>query len=352
MSHIYNKKTMLPIVAVVLLLIIVAWMAGSFRDKVDPGVEKSVRVSDIETVAVINVSGQHVEPVPASIQAKQTTLISSRILARIDDIYVRSGDKVDKGQLLVDLEKRDLTSRVSQAEAKIQSVNALLKEAKQSLERTVELSQKGVLPTSDLDKARANYDTLLAERETAQQGMEEAKVALDFSSIVSPITGRVVDRFAEPGDTAQPGQKLLSIYNPLSLRVEANVREKLALSLELGQELEVEVPSLARRFKAEIEEIVPVSSPGSRSFLVKSHLHYTNGLLPGMFARLMVPSGMISRLLISEDRVRRVGQLEVVWVLKDGMIDKRFIRTGKPADDGLIEVLSGLSEGELIVNPQ
>ena len=72
----------------------------------------------------------------------------------------------------------------------------------------------------------------------------------------------MVDRFAEPGDTASPGQKLLSLYNPVSLRVEARVREQLALKLAIGDELTVEVPALAQRYTARIEEIVPADQRG------------------------------------------------------------------------------------------
>ena len=130
----------------------------------------------------------------------------------------------------------------------------------------------GLIAVADRDAARANAAALEAELASARQALEEAESAVGYAEIHSPIAGRIVDRFAEPGDTASPGQKLLSLYNPFSLRIEARVREHLALSLQNGQELDVEVPAVGKLFSASVEEIVPAADPGSRSFLVRAIL--------------------------------------------------------------------------------
>ncbi|RLA45972.1 MAG: efflux RND transporter periplasmic adaptor subunit, partial [Gammaproteobacteria bacterium] len=145
------------------------------------------------------------------------------------------------------------------------------------------------------------------------------------------------------------GQKLLSLYNPFSLRVEAWVREQLALSLQAGQSLQVEIPSVGRILTARIEEIVPAADPGSRSFLVRAILPRDNILLPGMYARLQVPAGDRSRLLIPVERIVRVGQLDVAWVAHEGRAERRFVRLGQPTTDGMIEVISGLQAGQLVL---
>ncbi len=344
-----NIKYILPIAAIALLLLMVAWMAGFFTEKIIPGKNPTDKVDESNAITVALVNIQRFEPVPATIQAKQATIISSRILARIEKFHVRAGDHVERGQLLIELEKTDLQSRSAQANAQVRSVTARLTEAQHALNRAIDLSNKGVFAKADLDRAKANHDALLANLATAKQGLQQAQVALSFSQVRAPIAGRVVDRFAEPGDTAQPGVQLLSLYNPLSLRVEANVREKLALSLKLNQTLEVIIPSNDNTLVAEIEELVPAGNSGSRSFLVKSRLPYSQGLLPGMYARLMLPARVESLLLIPNDRVAKVGQLNVVWVVNNGITERRFIRTGKVSKEGMIEVVSGLSKGEKIL---
>lgn len=346
------KSWLLPIAAIAGLLLVIAWMAGAFHDKVEPGTGPggggdlppgAATVEAVDTVLT--------EPVPATISARQATTISSRIIARITRIHVRAGDSVSQGQLLLELESSDLESRLSQAGERVHAVRARLTEAKLSLERAQSLHAQGLVAKAVLDEARASHDSLTAELATAQRAVEEAEVAISYTQIRSPIDGRVIDRFAEPGDTASPGERLLSLYNPLSLRIEAAVRESLALPLRLGQEIAVEIPALQRRLSSQIEELVPAADPGSRSFLVKARVEYQEDLLPGMYARLLIPAGTERRLLIPEAFTVAYGQLDMVWVWRDGAAERRFVRLGQAAGEGRVEVLAGLEAGEKLVPP-
>jgi RND family efflux transporter MFP subunit len=343
------KKILLPLLAIVALLLMIAWMAGLFVEKIPPGMDTIAQTDAGDAVVVKAQDVIITEKVPASVEAAQATLISSRLLARIVAIRVRAGDSVNKGDLLLELENSDIQSQVQQAESQIQANTARLTEARQNLDRVKELQAGGVMSAADLDKAQAIHDTLIADLAGARQALEEARTALGYTKILAPFDGRVVDRFAEPGDTAQPGSKLLALYNPLSLRVEAQVREGLALGLEVGQSLQVEIPSLKKVVDAVIEERVPAADPGSRSFLVKAGMAFDNKLLPGMYARLLVPVGTGKQMLIPVDRVVHVGQLDLVWVYQDGQSDRRFVRIGKVVGGDQVEVLSGLVEGELVL---
>jgi len=342
-------KWLLPVAAVVALLLIIAWMAGAFRDKIEPGLTLLEPDVAEESVAVVRENIVISEPVPAGIGARQATTISSRVLARITDITVRAGDTVSKGQLLLELERSDLESRLQQASERMRAVNARLTEARQSLDRAAQLYEQDLVAAAALDEAQANHAAFTAELANARQAVKEAEIAISFTVILSPIDGRVVERFAEPGDTASPGGKLLSLYNPMSMRVEASVREALALPLELGQELDVEIPATGTTLKAHIEELVPAADPGSRSFMVKARVDFMGQLLPGMYARMLVPAGIESLLLVPGEGVVRYGQLDIVWVLSKGRVDRRFIRIGREVRPGMLEVISGLEEGEQII---
>jgi len=348
-------KWFLPLSAMVFLGVMVAWMAGSFDEKVKPDIV-SVKQSLPSSVLFFEVKEQdyeHLEPVPATIAAKQTAVISSRILARIEEIKVRAGDYVKKGQELVVLERSDLKSRVSQASSQIKSVDARLDEAKQSLDRSVELNKRGLLALAPLEASQANYKSLQAQKNSAQQALVEAKTALNYASVVAPFDGLIVDRFAEPGSTAQPGMSLLSLYNPSSVRVEANVREERAVHLELGQLLKMDIPSKGLVLSAEIEELVPAGNSSSRTFLVKSQINDISGLLPGMYARLLIPAGSSKRILIPETFVAEVGQLNIVWVKQaksdEQVVEKRLIKVGLVKEGGMVEVISGLKAGEYLL---
>lgn len=344
------KQILSVSVAILVLLVAIAWMAGFFNNKVKPGLYPVVPVSDIEVITLTMSTDLIIEPVPAAVAAKQTTLISSRLIARITAIHARAGDNVDEGQLLVELEKKDLVARASQAQEQINSIQARMVEAAANLERAKKLKEDGSIAVSDFDKIRASHDSLTADLSSAHLALQEAQTGVSYTEIRAPIAGRVVDRFAEPGNTATPGATLLSLYNPLALRVEAHVREQLALTLELGQQVSVNIPSLNKNLKGEIEELVPAASPGSRSFLVKVRVQAVNNLLPGMYARLLLPSGEQQRIIIPNAYLATAGQINVTWVLSDGVPQQRFVKVGRvDTEKQQTEIISGLSPGEQII---
>jgi len=352
------QKLLIPIVAITILLLMVAWLAGSFDEKVAPALNKGINkkhsmaaIDKNSTYKVVASSDAIFEPVAASVEAKQATIISARILARIEKINVRAGDKVKKGDLLIQLEQGDLQSQVLQAQQNINALQARHREAKQNLDRAIELFKKELISEFDLDKNSANYQSILAELTAAEQALLQAKTTLSYATLTAPINGLIVDRFAEPGDTAQAGAKLLSLYNPLSLRVEAQVRERLALTLNHGQNIEIELPSVNETIIGKIEEIVPAANTGSRSFLIKARINYHEKLLPGMYARMLIPAGEQSKLNIPLDKVARVGQLNFVWLNVNGEVQRRFVRLGKVQSNGMVAVISGLMADDEVITP-
>jgi membrane fusion protein (multidrug efflux system) len=346
-----TKKWLLPLFAILALLLIIAWMAGSFHHKVAPGTVAGEAASAMSADAfkVEAVEVDTTEPVPATVGARQATTISSRIIARITRILVRAGETVSQGQLLLELERSELESRLSQSKQRVVALTARLTEARLNLERAENLQSQGLVAKATLDEARATHDSLQADLVSAQRAAEEAEVAISYTEIRSPIDGRVVDRFAEPGDTASPGERLLSLYNPLSLRIEAAVSESLALPLRLGQGLKAEIPALGRTLDAQIEELVPAADPGSRSFLVKARIGVQDDLMPGMYARLLIPAGTQKLLLIPRHLVADFGQLDMVWVYANGQPERRFVRLGRQLGADRVEVISGLEAGEVLV---
>ena len=157
------KKYIVPLLAMVALLLMIAWVAGLFSEKIQPGINTNAPIYAGEPVAVTLSEVTVIEKVPASVEASQATLISSRLMARIISIKVRAGDSVNRGDLILELENSDVKALVQQAEAAVRAVTARLKEAKQNLERVKELQAGGVMSVSDLEKAQAGHETLMAE---------------------------------------------------------------------------------------------------------------------------------------------------------------------------------------------
>lgn len=348
----YNKikPFAVPLLTIAGLLLLIMWMAGAFNSKIEPG-EITPGISytgETYTIAITQVQQQ--EDVPATVRSKQTTNVAARILASIKAIHVKAGDTVEKGELLIELDNRNNRANVAQSKANINSIRANLLQAKSHYDRTKNLYSKESVTKAQLEQASASYNSLKAQLTSAKQKLTSSKTTSSYSQIKAQFSARVIDRFAEPGDLASPGIKLLTLYDPKSLRIDANVRESLALTLSIGQQLQTYIPALNQTINAKIEEIVPAADTGARSFLIKAKIEQQGKLLPGMFARIRIPSGKKEQLLIPASYVKQMGQLDVVWVLENNKAMRRFIRIGQKTGENIL-VVSGLTAGEKLIAP-
>jgi RND family efflux transporter MFP subunit len=253
--------------------------------------------------------------------------------------------------VVVRLDSRELKARAEQARQAVVAAKATRARAEKDFKRKqrIHKADAGAVSRADLDRAQAAVSTTRAQLLRAQRQEDEAKTALSYSTLTAPIAGRVVERYADPGDTARQGEPLLRMYDPDTLRLEASVRESVASKLTKGQQLSVRIDALQKEFAGSVDEIVPSADPGSRSFLVKVSLSSSAGLYPGMFGRLLVPIGQIDRIYIPQNAVTRVGQLDYVIVKTTEGTARRYVRLGEQATDDRVEAISGLSAGDRIL---
>ncbi len=345
------KPFVIPLLTIVGLLLMIMWMAGAFDSKIEPGEITSSTSYSGATYTIVSTKTQQQEDVPATVRSKQKINVAARILAPIKAIHVKAGDTVNIGDLLIELDNRNNRTNVAQSKANINSIRANLSQAKSHYTRTKNLYHKESVTKAQLEQANASYNSLKAQLTSAKQQLASSETTLSYSQIKANFSARVIDRFAEPGDLASPGVKLLTLYDPNSLRIDANVRESLALTLSIGQQLETYIPALNKTVNATIEEIVPAADPGARSFLIKAKVEHQGNLLPGMFARIRIPSGEKDQLLIPADYVKQMGQLDVVWVLVNNRAMRRFIRIGQKTGQNIL-VISGLVAGEKLIAPE
>jgi RND family efflux transporter MFP subunit len=286
-----------------------------------------------------------------TVRAKIETVISPLITAAISSIAVRSGDRLKQGEIVARLDSRELNARVAQAHQAVVAARATQARVERDYQRVQRIykADPGAISKAELDRIQASRSTAQAQFLRAQHMEDEAKTALSYSTLIAPISGRVVERYADPGDTARQGEPLVRMYDPQTLRLEASVRESVASKLGKGQQLVVRIDAFDEQFSAIVDEIVPSADPGSRSFLVKVILKDSSKLYPGMFGRLMIPIGQIERIYIPQNAVTRVGQLDFVIVKTQQGSVRRYVRLGAQAGDGRVEVVSGLTVGEQIL---
>ncbi|EMI52506.1 efflux RND transporter periplasmic adaptor subunit [Rhodopirellula sallentina] len=338
--------------AIVVLVGTVAWLSGMMGEKIEPGWSpaQGTVLTDQPTDTVHEVEKSYTEEAVGTLKASSRTIVSSKLLAMIDEITVTAGDEVEKGQLLIRLDDEEYQSRLAQAQRALEAATANREQAEKQFARMQTLMKQNAASRSDFDNASRDLQVTIADEAKAKQAMREAEVMLSYTVIKASKSGRIVDRSAEPGDIAQPGQPILTLYDSTSLRLEAPVMEHLAVKLHAGDQLNVRVDALDRTFPAIVDEIVPQADAPSRSFLVKASLPKSDDLYEGMFGRLLVPAGERRHLCLPTDAIVRIGQLEFVdVVLPDNNIERRLIKSGQLGVPGRQEVLSGLDVGERVV---
>ena len=339
---------------IVFLILMFMWLTGNLsrEPKISPGQlqvsEKSaagMKLLPVETTSV----ALTVEAV-GTVEARTRTEISSRIMARIVEAATDAGDRVTSGQILFLLDARDAKARLEQAREALSSTEAALENATLDAGRIERLYDKQAATKQEHDRSQSTLKIAQASVDSALAAIREADAALSHTKIASPIGGIVIDRLADSGDMAIPGKPLMTIYDPSSLRLEISAAEHLRPNVNLNENVKVSIDSAALEIDGRVEEIVPASDSSSRSFTVRVSIPEAKGVYPGMYGRIHLNVGSAEKVLIAPEAISRVGQLEMVTVVDDGIAKKRMIRIGKKYAAG-VEVLSGLKAGETIATP-
>lgn len=348
------RRVLPAVVALGGLVVVIAWLAGAFEPKIAPGETPTAMPlpEGWQFEQVHEVTKDYYEEAIGTLKAASRTIVSAKVLATIEEMLVTAGQQVDEGELLVRLESDEWQARLQQAERSLEAARATRVDAEAEFQRAERLrnTEPGAISQDEFDAKKARFEVARADAARAEQAVAEAEVLLSYATITAPKSGRIVDRLAEPGDTIQPGQPLLVLYDATSLRLEAPVVESLAVGLSVGDKLDVHIDALGRNVEARIDEIVPQAEAPSRSFLVKAALPLQEGLYEGMFGRLIIPAGQRRHLCLATDAIQNVGQLQFVEVVRpDNTLQRRFIKTGRLGMPGRVEVLSGLEAGERVV---
>jgi len=331
--------------AFLLLLLLGLWVTRAFNEKVEPGKIplSEAQIGPGDSLAAVEWTEMPmVAEAVGTVRAKHSTLIASKLLDRVEKVNVYAGDMVKAGDLLIELDRAELEAKKAAARAAYDSAKAELLLRSREFRRIQELLERKSASQQEFDLARMKKSAAEANVNRALEEIQVVESSLNFTRIPAPVDGRIIERMVEPGDMAVPGKTLLTMYDPANLRLEATVRESLLPFIRLGMELDMRIDAGDCSCRGPVEEIVPQASETSRAFIVKVALPHHDGLFPGMFGRLYVSHGVTHRLLVPASAVRRVGQVELVDLVRpDGTIVRQEVQTGRRFGDRL-EVLSGI----------
>ena len=360
-----------------LLTILVVITTSCSRLETPVGATASERTSapvQVETVTASEITD--IYRASGTVRARHTATIAAKIAANIVEMDVQTGDRVQAGQRLIVLDRRDLEAQLRRSEAAGAEVESAVAEtenavaaARTNLElarvthrRFQDLLAKASVSQQEFDESHARLRSaeaaleiaasrrrqVDARRSQAEAEVASARVALGHATLTAPFAGLVTERRVDPGSLTTPGAPLLSLEREGNLRLEASIDESRLGLARTGENVTVEMDGLNRTVPGRVAEIVPSVDSATRSFTVKVDLPSVPGLRAGMFGRAAFAAGKRTTLLVPQTAVVERGQIRSVYVVEAGTARLRFLTLGELHDDRR-EVLSGLTPGEAIV---
>ena len=272
------------------------------------------------------------EDVVATVNSKLRSVIESKVSGRIDKMLVTPGQQVKAGDLLVELDVREIQAKLDQA-------TPVRDQAEKDLKRYADLLAKRVITQQEFEAAQS-------KAKVARAAVIEAETMLGYAKVVAPFGGVITRKLADVGDLASPGKPLVEMEDPGALRLEAAVPEAIIDRIALGSKLAVHIGS--NELEGVVREISPMADPSSRTLLVKLDLPATAGMRTGQFGRVAIPVAETSVLRVPASAVLRRGQMELVFIHIDKHARLRIVKTGKLIG-GEVEIVSGVSAGEQVV---
>jgi membrane fusion protein (multidrug efflux system) len=330
----------------VLLVLVVAGFGGNWAYQkyykggggggtVGPGGEKQPSVR-IETVSATGGSGQ-VHMAAGYVAAKQPISLSASTGGVVRDIKVQNGDKIKKGQLLVQLDD-------SAARADYIAAAAELRSAEAQLSTKRKLLKIGAATPVDVAAAEGSVAVARGKLAPINQRIAQAKIA-------SPIDGLVLERLAQPGETVNAAAPVMKIADLTLLAAEADIVEADIGKIHLRQAVKVTSDVVAdRSYDGTVYEIAQQADKARGTVLTKVELRVPDqSLKPGNSVKcaFQPDAGAKPRIMISRTAVDAQGGVFVVG--SDGKVNRKVIKSG-PSAGATIEVTEGLSGGERIVS--
>jgi len=315
---------------------------------------------------------------PGSVIAVSTAQIAARTMGTVLQVTAKEGEFVKRGQLLAQLDDREMISHCNAAQAASQSASAGVAQATNALaaaQAQADVMQKTydrfVYLKEQKSVSPQEFDEINAKQQAAQAGLEQAKAGLkqaeagstqaqseakaaqevaSYTRIVAPFDGRVTRRTVEPGSLVAPGTPLFVVEDASLYQLDATVPAEGLAAAKKNSPARVDLDAIpGKSLAGRIAEVEAGVDPTSHTLKARIDLPKEAGVQSGMFGRAFLSQGQKKALVVSTNAVVVRGQLRGIYVVDDsGLIHWRVVTLGKPFGND-VEVLSGLNNGDAIV---
>jgi RND family efflux transporter MFP subunit len=277
--------------------------------------------------------------------------VAAELSGTVRAVHVNEGDRVQAGQLLLELDPQKRQIAVEQAEQQVQRAQAALEEARLKLKRRRNLAEQETISKEILDNAQLAVDGATAAYQQAVSSRQLAARELEDTRIFSPTEGLVDIQAVEVGEPVQAGARLITLQAVQGLRIHTWVSEADIAHIRAGGEAQINASGLAgREFKANIEWVGVNADSATGNFPVKLILTGdTNGLRPGMTASAkLLAIGVPDTLLLPEEALVDRNRRRVVFVVEQGVARMREPLLAAGFSNRL-QIIEGLSPGDQVV---
>jgi membrane fusion protein (multidrug efflux system) len=269
-------------------------------------------------------------------RANESVDISTKISNIVTAVTFRDGERVKRGQVLVQLDN-------SQARADVAAAEAAVTESESMYNRSRELLNTQALSKSSFDQLEA---TLKANRAR----LAAAAARLEDTVIRAPFSGRVGLRRVSVGTLISPGDVITTLDDTSVIKLDFSVPENFLAGLREGLSIRASAPAYpGRSFAGTVASIDSRVDVTTRSVTVRALLANEDGALkPGMFLNVSLANDEREALIIPEEALSPEAERQFVFVVVDGIVSRREVRIGGRRP-GSVEIIAGLSAGERVV---
>jgi HlyD family secretion protein len=313
-----------------------------------------------------------------TLQARSKYNLAPTMTSRVRSVLVDQGDGVIAGQVLAEMDPVDLDEKLEGsrrvvaktanailvAEAQMSEAESRIKTVSATLTRYEDLRTRGFVSREMLDAklheknaaasalmaATANLAMAREEHVRAQADMRGIGKARAQTRLISPIDGVVVARYVEPGSTLVGGQIALQVIDPKNLWVETRIAQQQAGQVRVGQVAEIVLRSQPQTLvPGKVARVEMVSDAVTEERIINVSISIPNASL-GEYAEvtLRLPE-LENTTSIPTAAVKRVDKQTGVWVLRDGKVEFKPVRTGLATMDGHTQILDGLGDDDRVI---
>ena len=345
-----RKKIIILLIIVLAIVGIIIAKSKKVADATPAIGENLLNKSDVSLIRqesindVINFTGD--------LSAKEQTIISAEVDARIIKTYVEEGQLVKAGQAMADLDTLDLAQAVSQQEAQVSAAKAKLDLDRQKMEKQAELLKQGFVSQIAYDELVSNYQSSLDNYKSQQALLKRSQKQLSNTHIVAPFTGIVYQKNVQEGQLAQKNTNLFAVANLDKLEIKAAIPSDQINKIQLGQQVVFRVETDSHDYNGIISRINQVSEAGTRSYMV--YIDFSNknsNLKSGQFVKgEIVLQTLKNQIVVACDAVRNDDKSSYILLLKDGVVTQKTTKILlQNREQGLCAV-TGLTSGDVALS--